>query len=67
MMKQVQFIDAYWRMHVLVSCAQCLDCIQTYLTYMQIRATSYMGMRSASFSYKSRLKSDFFQRFECTE
>ena len=23
MMKQMQFIDAYWRIHVLVSCTQC--------------------------------------------
>ena len=48
------------------------DCIQTCLTYMQIRATSYMGMHSASFTsqlvtHKSRLKSDFFQPFECSE
>ena len=50
-MKQMQFIDAYWRMHVLISCAQCPDCIQTCLTYMQIRATSYMGMHSASITF----------------
>ena len=48
MMKQMQFIDEYWRIHVLVSCAQCPDCIQTCLTYMQIMATSYMGMSNAS-------------------
>ena len=44
-MKQMQFIDAYWG--ILLHNAP--DCIQTCLTYMQIRATSYMGMRSASF------------------
>ena len=50
MMKQMQFIDANWGIHVLVSCAQFPGCIQTCLTYMQIRATSYTGMRSASFT-----------------
>ena len=52
----MQFIDAYCRIHVLVSCAQCPDCIQTCPTYMQIRAASDMGMRSVSFTSQVETK-----------
>ena len=67
MMKQMQFIDAYWRIHVLVSCAHTRDCIQTR------RLTCKLGLRHVwacavpLLRHKSRLKSDFFHNFECTE